>query len=234
MGQGRPGLGDTFFISFQRPLCQNPSGNAARNRNLGKLRRDLGSPVWVSDKVALAKCVPSHTIGRGRFRPVREEPSGKPSIILWGDEPQDDPPHELAQAHREKPKLVEESWGEKGCAPPSRPYSCRPTARMAHVVLTAENNGHYADIGLSLYKPNVSFSVGRRCSVFSRPYVGRGAQSGFAQVGCGYFSITTRQQRCVSHLKSASSLRSSRVVDLGACSITTRQQRCVSLDNSLD
>ncbi len=131
-GRVGPGLGDTFFISFQRPLCQNPSGNAARNRNLGKLRRDLGSPVWVSDKVALAKCVPSHTIGRGRFRPVREEPSEKPSIILWGDEPQDDPPHELAQEHREKPKLVEESWGEKGCAPPSRPYSCRPTARMAH------------------------------------------------------------------------------------------------------
>ena len=48
-GRVGPGLGDTFFISFQRPLCQNPSGNAARNRNLGKLRRDLGSPVWVSD-----------------------------------------------------------------------------------------------------------------------------------------------------------------------------------------
>ena len=132
MGQGRARSWRHVFHQFPEATVPKPKRERRQKQERRKLRRDLGSPVWVSDKVALAKCVPSHAIGRGRFRPVREEPSEKPSIILWGDEPQDDPPHELAQEHREKPKLVEESWGEKGCAPPSRPYSCRPTARMAH------------------------------------------------------------------------------------------------------
>ena len=77
------------------------------------MRRAFGAPVWVSDKVALGNCGRAHTAGRGRFRPVSE----KPPIILWGDDPKTTRPTSRHQSSAKKPKLVEESWGEKGDVP---------------------------------------------------------------------------------------------------------------------